>query len=272
MRPDDINLSLRGRLVARDIAIRFPRLYTKYQLGHYEVIRRRLHPSYEREIRALSRWTGLSSTITEIVDVGANFGQSSWAFARYFPAARIHAFEANPMVAEKCRALLVKIRAHVQTLSIGPTTQSISLFIPHYRSIPFPGLATTDEASLHAWFNSQVMRGFREELLFASEVAVPQDRLDSLGLKPDLVKIDVEGAEIGVISGAHSTIESHSPTLLIECNGTFAAVERLLRPLGYRAFELRSRRWRSSAGMNLNQLFVHRTRLPLSDPSQGERL
>jgi hypothetical protein len=34
---------------------------------------------------------------------------------------------------------------------------------------------------------------------------------------PDFLKIDVEGHELAVIEGARRTIESHRPTLLIEC-------------------------------------------------------
>lgn len=50
---------------------------------------------------------------------------------------------------------------------------------------------------------------------------------------PDVLKIDVEGAERLVLTGGRKVLE-HRPTLLIEVNGRHqAVVDDLLRPLGY---------------------------------------
>jgi len=59
--------------------------------------------------------------------------------------------------------------------------------------------------------------------------------VDSLRLKPSLIKIDVEGDELKVIMGAIKTIKNHSPVLYVEDNCDFYSEElqNLLKTIGY---------------------------------------
>lgn len=50
---------------------------------------------------------------------------------------------------------------------------------------------------------------------------------------PTLIKIDVEGAEIGALRGMRETLRSARPTLIIEPHGTRKAVVELLESFGY---------------------------------------
>jgi FkbM family methyltransferase len=57
------------------------------------------------------------------------------------------------------------------------------------------------------------------------------------GLEVDLIKIDVEGHELAVLSGLERTLETH-PVLIVEClSGAFSPVRDVLRRSGYRVFE-----------------------------------
>ncbi|MGH7925291.1 MAG: FkbM family methyltransferase, partial [Candidatus Binatus sp.] len=51
---------------------------------------------------------------------------------------------------------------------------------------------------------------------------------------PDVMKIDVEGAEADVLAGAHETLMHHRPILMIELHGTNAEVASALDAIGYR--------------------------------------
>lgn len=65
--------------------------------------------------------------------------------------------------------------------------------------------------------------------------------LDSLGLAPDIIKIDVEGAEYDVLKGGRETLAVHHPTILLEMHphkmSRFGCVPqdilRFLQKLGY---------------------------------------
>jgi FkbM family methyltransferase len=71
-----------------------------------------------------------------------------------------------------------------------------------------------------------------------TNIDVPVRRLDSLLAdeslpKPDLIKIDVEGAEQQMLAGGMATLREAKPVLLIELHGTNKVVSDALREAGY---------------------------------------
>jgi FkbM family methyltransferase len=50
---------------------------------------------------------------------------------------------------------------------------------------------------------------------------------------PDIIKMDVEGAEVGVVRGAATTLSTHRPTLLVEVHDCWAQLQPLLDDHGY---------------------------------------
>ncbi len=76
------------------------------------------------------------------------------------------------------------------------------------------------------------------------EIKVPVMTLDSFDLRDvATIKIDVEGHEAQVLTGAIETLKREHPTLLVEIEdqrtpGAMGAVRRVLDPLGYQAMFL----------------------------------
>jgi len=71
------------------------------------------------------------------------------------------------------------------------------------------------------------------------EITVPVRTLDGLfaghGPKPDVIKLDVEGAEVDLLRGGRRALRAHRPLLLIELHGTNVGVADVLTELDYRA-------------------------------------
>ena len=73
------------------------------------------------------------------------------------------------------------------------------------------------------------------------QVATLDSLLEDGGLAgPDLVKIDIEGAEAEALRGAAATLKRYCPLLIIELHGTNDAVLRVLDEFGYDAAVLGS--------------------------------
>lgn len=65
------------------------------------------------------------------------------------------------------------------------------------------------------------------------------DNLNDNGLpKPNLIKVDIEGGEGGVLLGARKMLRETRPILMIELHGTNSVIATELSSLGYRGFVL----------------------------------
>ncbi len=84
-------------------------------------------------------------------------------------------------------------------------------------------------------FGNSQMGGVREELLVPT---VTLDQLLETAFSPDLVKIDVEGAELVVLRGARRLLAEVRPRLLLEVAEPNAeAITAILRSAGYTLFD-----------------------------------
>jgi FkbM family methyltransferase len=82
--------------------------------------------------------------------------------------------------------------------------------------------------------------------------------------QPDIIKMDVEGAETDVLAGASRTLTSARPLMLIELHGTNESVAQALEEYGYDAHVLGSRTGILEAHWNSRIFAVPRERSDLS--------
>lgn len=175
-----------------------------------------------------------------VVDVGAAGGVHTLLASRLVgPAGRVVAIEARPgsvRILRAWRRVLGLGNVQVLSMAVGATPGSLDLRVP---LVPTRSHAVGgDDGSLLARLPA-VTRTVGMTTLDLVATARGLQRLD-------LVKVDVEGAELDVLEGGAATISTHRPVLLVEVfdawlrrSGHSAAdVFAWLRERDYRAHRL----------------------------------
>jgi FkbM family methyltransferase len=190
--------------------------------------------SYERrrdwkDNRAIERLLAATLTVdANCIDVGACDGDVLRHVTRLAPRGRHVAFEPLPEQAAALRSAFPDVDVRQCALHDEPGTQ------------PFHRVRDSH------WHSSLRTMGFGAQELDTFPVAV--ERLDDVlpeDYVPALIKIDVEGAEGGVLVGAERTLRCHRPVVVLE-HGAHAEhfargsadVFRVLTDAGLRVFDI----------------------------------
>jgi len=87
-------------------------------------------------------------------------------------------------------------------------------------------------------------------------------------LAPAFIKIDVEGAEFGVLEGAINAIRSYKPTLMLEVNVKHAAIYEFARENGYEIYNDKLQPFQELPESGMPNIFcIHRDSDRLRNPS-----
>jgi len=141
---------------------------------------------------------------TVVYDIGAYHGDWTKATRKVFPAAEYFLFEANP---ENALILRASGESHFIAALAEKEGMQMKFHLPGDES-PATGASLYREKSIHY---------LREN---SRDLAVTTRRLDILAREhqlpsPDLIKLDVQGAELDVLNGAGAALENCS-ALIIE--------------------------------------------------------
>jgi len=166
-----------------------------------------------------------------ILDIGSNDGTSIQMLRRYFPKTRIIAVD--PI--EKPRFKLSNVTL-IKT-ALGETTGTRNLVTPVVN-----GKHLTQYSS---FYKEKMIRQICTDMDLVEEsvstviTEVNFNTIDNLDVNPFFIKVDVEGAELGVLKGAIGVINEFSPVVLIEIQNKeiYKEVKLLLSALGYKNIE-----------------------------------
>lgn len=137
----------------------------------------------------------LRDPLNVVVDVGANIGQFSNAIRYWYPQANIVAIEADPHTYARLQENTGNAAVRTVNLAISDKRESVEFFRGAL-SVTSGMIKTSDDQTC---------------------ITVDADTLDSVLAtvqKIDLLKIDVEGAELKVIQGAKASLRASSYLLL----------------------------------------------------------
>lgn len=192
------------------------------------------------------------------LDVGANAGQSATSF-RIYAKNPIFSVEPNPYHAKDLRYIGRLVR-DLRFLMVGAGAEeaTMHLYIPVYRGVPLSAEAALDREqvatseSLRGHLGGR-MDGPNFEIVKRSVRIVP---LDSLGLSPDFVKLDVQGHESQALVGLQQTLRRTAPVLLVETPDE--ETRSFLADLGYvsRLYDVDSRSLKAEDRPSTNVVFL----------------
>jgi FkbM family methyltransferase len=160
---------------------------------------KKLNQAYdEQAIQVMSRVLNEDSNC---IDVGCHAGVILMEILRFAPSGKHYAFEPIPQMAERLRKKFPNV--NVYELALSDTTGSTTF----NHVLDFPGWS-----------------GIRKRSYPKSDpniecITVKLEKLDNLipeDVKIDLIKVDVEGAEFQVFSGAVETLKRNKPFVVFE--------------------------------------------------------
>lgn len=149
-----------------------------------------------------------------VFDVGAHVGRYTAAFARATgPNGLVVAFEANPAIIVELEDTVKLNRCdnvRIINAGVGDRADGALLVVP----LDGSGSASCD-TTIHYMLRS---RGSIEEVSIIVNTLEYYAAIHHLP-PPHMIKIDVEGFEYQVLTGAQTIIEQHHPSLFIEIHG-----------------------------------------------------
>ncbi len=189
-----------------------------------------------------------------VFDVGANFGGLTTVMSRMVgPRGVVCSFEASPRIVDKCqRNIVLSGCSNVQLFHAAVYYKSYGT-VPIYLGSHLNDSIYTDQQNESAAYQ-------------VSTIAL-DDFVDHTGLVPNLVKMDIEGAEFDAVKGMDKTIKSAKPHLILETQPEDTNCLDFLREAGYISIDLNTYQIIESpqdypAGVGIrNNLYIHRDRL-----------
>ncbi|RPF71510.1 FkbM family methyltransferase [Aurantiacibacter spongiae] len=211
-----------------------------------------LHMDIDFRVLSALRPIGLA------LDIGGNWGQSIHALQRCASPGRILSFEPNRELADRLAARFTRDdTVDVVSKALADKSGQMTLYVPRYGRYSYDGLASIDREEARSWLNPKTMSWFDENAMELDEHVVEVIRLDDLRLSPDVVKIDVQGAEELVVRGGIETFERHRPVSIIE--NPSAPLTRLLGELGLDPYAFDGRKLCPHDGTWKNTIFMSET-------------
>lgn len=139
-----------------------------------------------------------------VLDIGGNIGGLATAFSKLAPQGRVYTFEPNPqMWPTLYQTLEVNECDNVTIIPLACFSKSLTLETFYSE----PG---------HYKAGSRLGTAIEGARRFEVVTVSVDDFCDRNTLRPDFIKIDVEGAEIHVLRSAQETIRLHQPAFIFE--------------------------------------------------------
>lgn len=139
-------------------------------------------------------------------DIGSNKGEYAYYAEKLIPAKNIYLFEPEKKLNMQLKAIFKN--CHVNDIALSDTKGKHLFKIPVINGVIDNCLSSLEVE------NKEVNE--TESIVYEVETDTLDNFAGTYSLKPDLIKIDVEGHELSVLKGGENYISNQHPTLIIE--------------------------------------------------------
>lgn len=196
-----------------ELLAHFPRLFVW-------VLSKRTLRNTEREVFLRAIRPGMT-----VFDIGANVGDYTRLFSVLVgPRGAVHAFEPIPQthdILTRAVSDRANVRVHHVAVGDGAATRDMTVVAGDFGQASLAPQDHSDEPAAASRETFQVRVVTLDDFMASSSIP-----------PPDLIKIDVEGAERMVLDGARALIAEHRPVLFFEVFGEWT------RRFGYAPLDL----------------------------------
>ncbi len=205
-----------------------------------------------------------------LLDLGANIGQSAISVAAVQPGLQVESIEANPACEPglKAAAFLLgrRRRFHYRVVGVGASAGTLAFHVPVRSSRMLLQEGTFDADSLLSPASVARM-GVRDRDFTVKVISIPMVTVDSMGLSPRVVKMDLQGLELAALSGMTQTLARSRPVLMIEIGERHDEIVAFLAARGYARYHWDGAQLRADVRVDtLNAIFIAQ-----GDPAQPAR-
>ncbi len=189
-----------------------------------------------------------------VFDVGANFAGLTTIMSRMVgPKGIVCSFEASPRIVDKCQRNIINNGCSNTQLFHS------AVYSKSYEKVPL---------YLGSHLNDSIYKDYSiGEAAYEIPTIALDDFVEHTKLTPNLVKMDIEGAEFDAIQGMEKTIRSAKPHLILETQAEDSRCLDFLSALGYISIDLNTYKiiktpedYPSGVGIR-NNLYIHQDRL-----------
>ena len=171
-----------------------------------------------------------------LLDRGANRGPSARGFAKLVPGWNVLSVEPNPLHEPALRRLSRKSTRFRYRMAAIDRTSGLerTLYVPFFHRIPLHSAASITLAEARGGIELSFPR--QASRVRYEEFKVVTTTIDDLEVDPQIVKFDIQGAELDAFKGATRTLTASSPDLLVEITFAEKSLIDYLAPFGYRPY------------------------------------
>jgi len=178
---------------------------------------------------------------TLFLDIGANDGISAKTFRLYNKLSKILSIEINPINQKKLKKLKCEIDNYdFKMIGASSVNSKALLYQAYFKNFHLSSFDSLSFDEIYESLKTSLFDKKRLKYIKIKKKKVSLIKLDQLNLKPDIIKIDIQGHEMNALKGLIKTIKKYRPLLLVEFNKDSLKIIKFLKRYDYKPFVYRS--------------------------------